>query len=109
MPIVDWDSVKNAKDQHRERVRAQSFGDKLKTLDKLRERDAQLRKLRHGANFSVSVRTTFATLAGEDSTAHAFTKSHFLLLGADATFVTSVVARGAVSEGAAQTSAKPLK
>jgi len=109
MPTIDWDSVKSAKDQHRERLRAQSFGDKLKTLDKLREREAQLRKLRPGVSSAVSARSTFATLPGEDATAHAFTHAHFLPLGADVTFVTSVVARGAVSEGAAQTSAKPLK
>jgi hypothetical protein len=107
MPIVDWESVKKSKDDYRERVRSQSFQEKLQTLEKLREREAPLRRLRAKPNVSTSARSTYVLSRDGDFAARPIGNSRLLLLGADATFVTVVVAKGAISVSAAQTFPKP--
>lgn len=103
MPTVDWESVKKSKDDYRARVRARSFQEKLCTLERLREREAQLRKLRTKKNLSTSVRSTLVISSGGDRASNLVGNSNLVVLGADATYVASIVARGSVSMSVSRT------
>jgi uncharacterized membrane protein YebE (DUF533 family) len=103
MPTVDWESVKKSKDDYRERVRARSFQEKLCTLERLRKREAQLRKLRTKKNLSTSVRSTLVVSSGGELASNLVGNSNLVVLGADATYVASIVARGSVSMSVSRT------
>ncbi len=103
MPTVDWDSVKRSKDEYRERVRSRSFEEKLRTLERLREREAQLRKLRRRKSDSTSARSILILGNADDSAGQAIGSSKLVVLGANATFISSVITRDAASVSATRT------
>jgi hypothetical protein len=89
MPVVDWEHVKSEKDLYRDRVSALSFAEKLQTLERLREREAQLRLLRSRAEFDVGARAGYV-VPDKISLDASTTTVRLVVMGADPTFILAI-------------------
>lgn len=87
MSTVDWKLIKKAKDRHRETVVLQHFADKLQTLERLREREAQLKRLRAVKRSALGARSVVQLAGQSRSNELSSGADRLFLLGADSTFV----------------------
>ena len=89
MSTVDWKHIQRAKQLHRESEAARPFAEKLKTLDRMRERGSQLKALRKQECF-----------AGTD---------RLFLMGADPILLAAITQMPETESSQAQTILRPLE
>lgn len=87
MSKVDWSLIQRTKDLYRERVRSRTFAAKLQTLDRLRERESQMRRFRKIEGAASGARSAVKLAERPYSNGPSASTGRLVLLGADSTFV----------------------